>query len=164
MPVWSDWRGTRERNNYGKDEEGFGAVRAVDSHTGEMKWQFKMNDVTDAGVLTTATDVLFSGGREGYFYALDAPATAPCCGSSPSALQLCPVPCPIRSMGSSTWRWPQAPRSSPSHCRSCSRLLEGTEVRGSRTHRTPVPRRPTSFEGQESHRTLLTSERIIKER
>jgi alcohol dehydrogenase (cytochrome c) len=27
--------------------------------------------VTDAGVLTTASDVLFSGGREGYFYALD---------------------------------------------------------------------------------------------
>jgi glucose dehydrogenase len=31
-----------------------------------------MNDVTDAGILTTASDVLFSGGREGYFYALDA--------------------------------------------------------------------------------------------
>jgi hypothetical protein len=35
------------------------------------------------------------------------------------------------------------------------------EVRGSRTHRTTVPRRPTSFEGQESHRTLLTSETVI---
>ena len=31
-----------------------------------------MNDVTDAGVLTTGSDLLFSGGREGYFYALDA--------------------------------------------------------------------------------------------
>ncbi len=31
-----------------------------------------MNDVTDAGILTTASDLLFSGGREGYFYALDA--------------------------------------------------------------------------------------------
>ena len=30
-------------------------------------------DVTqDAGVLTTASNLLFSGGREGYFYALDA--------------------------------------------------------------------------------------------
>ena len=37
-----------------------------------MKWQFKMADVTDAGVLTTASNLLFSGGREGYFYALDA--------------------------------------------------------------------------------------------
>ena len=31
-----------------------------------------MNDVTDAGILTTASDLLFSGGREGYFFALDA--------------------------------------------------------------------------------------------
>jgi alcohol dehydrogenase (cytochrome c) len=31
-----------------------------------------MNDITWAGVLTTATDVLFSGGKEGYFLALDA--------------------------------------------------------------------------------------------
>jgi alcohol dehydrogenase (cytochrome c) len=31
-----------------------------------------MNDTTWAGVLTTASDVLFSGGKEGYFYALDA--------------------------------------------------------------------------------------------
>ena len=31
-----------------------------------------MTDVTDAGVLTTASDLLFSGGREGFFYALDA--------------------------------------------------------------------------------------------
>jgi len=31
-----------------------------------------MSDVTNAGILTTASDVLFSGGNEGYFYALDA--------------------------------------------------------------------------------------------
>jgi glucose dehydrogenase len=31
-----------------------------------------MNDITDAGVLSTASDVLFSGGREGFFFALDA--------------------------------------------------------------------------------------------
>ena len=31
-----------------------------------------MSDVTDSGVLTTASDLLFVGGREGYFYALDA--------------------------------------------------------------------------------------------
>lgn len=59
-------------NNYAKEEEGYGAIRALDPKTGEMKWQFKMTDVTDAGVLTTASNLLFSGGREGYFYALDA--------------------------------------------------------------------------------------------
>jgi len=58
--------------NYRKEDEGFGAVRAIDPRTGEMKWQFKMSDVTDAGILTTASDLLFSGGREGYFFALDA--------------------------------------------------------------------------------------------
>ena len=40
--------------------------------TGEKKWEFRMADVTDAGILTTASDLLFSGGREGYFFALDA--------------------------------------------------------------------------------------------
>ena len=39
---------------------------------GEQKWKFDQFDVTDSGILTTASDLLFTGGREGYFYALDA--------------------------------------------------------------------------------------------
>ena len=31
-----------------------------------------MTDVTETGVLTTGPDLLFTGGREGYFQALDA--------------------------------------------------------------------------------------------
>ena len=58
--------------NLKKEEEGYGAVRAFDPHTLEKKWEFKMNDITWAGVLTTASDLLFSGGKEGYFFALDA--------------------------------------------------------------------------------------------
>jgi alcohol dehydrogenase (cytochrome c) len=53
-------------------EEGWGAIQALDPKTGQLKWQFKMADVTDSGILTTATDLLFAGGREGYFFALDA--------------------------------------------------------------------------------------------
>ena len=53
-------------------EEGYGAIQAVDPLTGDRKWEFKMTDVTDSGVLSTATDLVFAGGREGYFYALDA--------------------------------------------------------------------------------------------
>jgi alcohol dehydrogenase (cytochrome c) len=53
-------------------QEGWGAIQAFDPKTGQLKWQFKMADVTDSGVLTTATDLLFAGGREGYFFALDA--------------------------------------------------------------------------------------------
>jgi alcohol dehydrogenase (cytochrome c) len=58
--------------NFAKEDEGYGAVRAIDPQTGDLKWEFKMTDFTDAGVLTTASNVLFSGGREGYFFALDA--------------------------------------------------------------------------------------------
>jgi alcohol dehydrogenase (cytochrome c) len=58
--------------NLRKEGEGFGAIRAMDPKTGERKWEFKMADVTDAGILTTDSDLLFSGGREGFFYALDA--------------------------------------------------------------------------------------------
>jgi len=49
-----------------------GAVFAIDPRTGDRKWRFDMTDVTDSGILTTASDLLFTGGREGYFQALDA--------------------------------------------------------------------------------------------
>jgi alcohol dehydrogenase (cytochrome c) len=51
---------------------GYGAVRALDAGTGDLKWEFKMGDVTDGGILTTASDLLFTGNRDQYFYALDA--------------------------------------------------------------------------------------------
>jgi glucose dehydrogenase len=51
---------------------GHGAVIAIDPRTGEKKWKFPMTDTTDSGILTTASDLLFAGGREGYFQALDA--------------------------------------------------------------------------------------------
>ncbi len=51
---------------------GRGAVVAIDPATGDKKWKFEMHDVNTSGILTTATDLLFVGGREGYFQALDA--------------------------------------------------------------------------------------------
>jgi alcohol dehydrogenase (cytochrome c) len=54
------------------DADGYGIVRALDPQTGEKKWEYKMNDVTASGILTTASDLLFTGGREGFFQALDA--------------------------------------------------------------------------------------------
>ena len=54
------------------DAAASGAVIALDPRTGEEKWKFTMTDVTDSGILTTASDLLFTGGREGYFQALDA--------------------------------------------------------------------------------------------
>jgi len=58
--------------NRRRPEEGTGAIQAIDPKTGTKKWEYAMSDVVDAGVLTTASDVLFSGGREGYVFALDA--------------------------------------------------------------------------------------------
>jgi alcohol dehydrogenase (cytochrome c) len=58
-------------NNWTK-EVGHGAVMAVDPQTGAVKWKFEQYDVSDSGMLTTASDLLFTGGREGHFHALDA--------------------------------------------------------------------------------------------
>ena len=51
---------------------GRGAVIALDPSTGEEQWKFEMTDVTSSGILTTASGLLFTGGREGHFHALDA--------------------------------------------------------------------------------------------
>ena len=58
-------------NNW-TEATGTGAVLALHPHTGEPAWKFTMTDVTDSGILTTASDLLFTGGREGNFQALDA--------------------------------------------------------------------------------------------
>jgi alcohol dehydrogenase (cytochrome c) len=56
-----------------REEDAYGAVRAIDPRTGDKKWEFRQAaQSTEAGILTTASDVLFSGGRDGAFYALDA--------------------------------------------------------------------------------------------
>jgi len=62
----------RGAENTPVENTNYGAILAMDPATGQPKWQFKMSDLTASGVLTTASDLLFAGGREGYFYALDA--------------------------------------------------------------------------------------------
>jgi len=58
---------------FNKNSDEFAAIRAVDPQTGEKKWDYRLSaPSTEAGILTTASDVLFSGGRDGAFYALDA--------------------------------------------------------------------------------------------
>jgi alcohol dehydrogenase (cytochrome c) len=49
-----------------------GGVVALDPSTGEKRWHFDEHDVNTSGILTTASDLLFVGGREGYFQALNA--------------------------------------------------------------------------------------------
>ena len=83
-----DGRGTRTRPNpqgVGEDDDKFTAVRALDPHTGQCKWEFKLNsgvslnpfggwqtDAGAAGILTTLSNLLITGGREGNFVVLDA--------------------------------------------------------------------------------------------
>ena len=51
---------------------GHGSVLAFNPLTGDKVWQWETYDVQNSGILTTAADLLFVGGREGYFQALDA--------------------------------------------------------------------------------------------
>ena len=62
----------RAQVNNTTEETGTGAVVALNPRTGERAWSFEMTDVTTSGILTTASDLLFTGGREGYFYAFNA--------------------------------------------------------------------------------------------
>jgi alcohol dehydrogenase (cytochrome c) len=56
-----------------QSDDVYSSIRAIDPQTGEKKWDYRLAaPSTEAGVLTTASDVLFSGGRDGAFYALDA--------------------------------------------------------------------------------------------
>ena len=57
---------------FNDENEAYGVVRAYDPTTLDPRWEYRMSDITWGGVLTTASDVVFSGGREGYFFALDA--------------------------------------------------------------------------------------------
>ena len=77
---------------YRTEEEGYGVVRAFDPKTGVRKWEFKMADVTGSGILTTASDLLFAGGREGYFWALDARTGAELWRANPGGDLSIPVP------------------------------------------------------------------------
>ncbi|MFN0100925.1 MAG: pyrroloquinoline quinone-dependent dehydrogenase [Bryobacteraceae bacterium] len=54
-----------------KEEEPFGAVRALDVATGELKWEYKLHSPSHAGLMTTAGGLVF-GSNETSFFALDA--------------------------------------------------------------------------------------------
>jgi len=61
-----------QRNFYNNDEEAYGVIRGYDTDTLEPKWEYRMADITWGGVLSTAGDLVFGGGMEGHFLALDA--------------------------------------------------------------------------------------------
>ena len=63
---------SRPRIHVRDRESGYGAIRALNALTGDKVWEYTTEDVSDSGLLSTASNVLFSGSREGSFYALDA--------------------------------------------------------------------------------------------
>jgi len=54
------------------DAMSHGELIAIDPATGDRKWTFRMYDLTESGVMTTASDLVFTGGRDGFLMALDA--------------------------------------------------------------------------------------------
>lgn len=58
-------------NNW-TDAVGHASLLAMDPQTGKPVWKYDQFDVSDSGMLTTATNLLFTGGREGYVHAINA--------------------------------------------------------------------------------------------
>ena len=54
------------------NEKQWGALRALDPRTGELKWEFKYYSAPWAGTLSTAGGLVFAGDMEGYILAVDA--------------------------------------------------------------------------------------------
>jgi len=55
------------------NEDVFSSIIAMDPNTSERRWTFRLSaPSTEGGVLTTGSNVLFAGGRDGQFVALDA--------------------------------------------------------------------------------------------
>ncbi|MGQ0733345.1 MAG: outer membrane protein assembly factor BamB family protein [Acidobacteriota bacterium] len=52
-------------------DKAYGALRAIDAATGRRVWEFRYPSATMAGVLTTASGLVFAGDHEGNFMAFD---------------------------------------------------------------------------------------------
>ena len=58
-------------------DETYGAVRALDALTGELKWEFKQLTPAVSGVLATAGGLVISGTQEGNVFAVDSDTGEP---------------------------------------------------------------------------------------
>jgi alcohol dehydrogenase (cytochrome c) len=57
---------------FNNDDEAYGVIRAYNPETLDRVWEFNLGNITWGGVLSTSGDVVFGGGKDGYFVALDA--------------------------------------------------------------------------------------------
>ena len=58
-------------------EERWGAIRALQATTGELRWEFRLTQPPVGGVLSTAGGLVFGGTPEGNVFALDADSGRP---------------------------------------------------------------------------------------
>ena len=68
---------TRGQSNFGGTvfidaEQGYGALRALDIHTGDLEWEFTYPSPTFGGVMSTSSGLVFAGDHEGNFMAFSA--------------------------------------------------------------------------------------------
>ncbi len=57
---------------FNNDEEAWGVIRAYNPDNLEAVWEYSLGNITWGGVLSTDGDLVFGGGKDGYFVALDA--------------------------------------------------------------------------------------------
>ena len=53
------------------NEPDYSALRAIDPRTGEIKWEYRFALSSLAGVMSTASGLVFAGDQDGYFNAFD---------------------------------------------------------------------------------------------
>jgi alcohol dehydrogenase (cytochrome c) len=62
---------------YVNGDDAWGAIRAIESTTGKIRWEFRMLSPGWTSLLSTAGGLLFGGSDEGNFFALDAESGKP---------------------------------------------------------------------------------------
>ena len=60
-----------------ENDDAYGAIRALDVTTGQVKWEFRQQTPPWSGVMSTAGGLVFGGSNEGWFFALDATTGKP---------------------------------------------------------------------------------------
>ncbi len=58
--------------NFNSNDEAYGVIRAYNPQNLEPVWEFNLGNITWGGVVSTDGDLVFGGGKDGYFVALDA--------------------------------------------------------------------------------------------
>jgi alcohol dehydrogenase (cytochrome c) len=58
-------------------DDTWGAIRALQAETGDIRWEFKLHSPPWAGVMSTAGSLVFAGSDEGNFFALNAQTGKP---------------------------------------------------------------------------------------